>query len=268
MSVNSLNNNPVAPRDKKRLRHIWLIVALPAWVAISFVGAQLLVSALVMVLHQAGVQFSAVNTSILETVLAASVYVLTLAIVILVPWWVRRHTTTRQDVGLARLPSWMDIGMAPAGFVVYLLASAIVMYLVTRFVPGFNGTEVQEVGFDNLTNHYEYLLAFFTLVVVAPVAEETIFRGYLYGKLRKRAPLWVGVLITSLLFAALHMNWSDGTLKGLNVAVDVFVLSLVMCSLREVTGSIWAGILLHMMKNGLAFYLLFINPQLLHTIGG
>ena len=268
MSANSLNNDIVAPVNKKRLRRTWLIVALPAWVAVSFVGAQLVVSALIIALRAAGVQFSTINTSILETVLAATVYVLTLAIVVLVPWWVRRDQTTREDVGLTRLPSWTDIGLAPAGFIVYLLASAIVMYLVTKFVPGFNGNEVQEVGFDDLTNHYEYLLAFFTLVVVAPLAEETIFRGYLYGKLRKRAPLWVGMLITSLLFAVLHMNWSDGTLKGLNVAVDVFVLSLVMCSLREVTGSIWAGILLHMMKNGLAFYLLFINPQLLHTIGG
>ena len=268
MSVNSLNNNIVAPVNKKRLRRTWLIVALPAWVAASFLGAQLLVSLLIIILRQAGVQFSALNTSILETVLAASVYVLTLAIVVMVPWWVRRHATSREDVGLTRLPSWMDIGLAPAGFVVYLLASGIVMYLVTTFVPGFNGTEVQEVGFDDLTNRFEYLLAFFTLVIVAPIAEEAIFRGYLYGKLRKRAPLWVGMLVVSILFAALHMNWSDGTLKGLNVAVDVFVLSLVMCSLREVTGSIWAGILLHMMKNGLAFYLLFINPQLLHTIGG
>jgi membrane protease YdiL (CAAX protease family) len=268
MSANSLNNDIVAPVAKKRLRRTWLIIALPAWVAASFIAAQLIVSFVVMILHQAGVQFSVLNPSIFETILAASVYVLTLAIVIMVPWWVRRNVTTKNDLGLARLPSWMDIGLAPAGFVVYLLTSAIVMYLLSTYVPGFNGTETQEVGFDNLTNRFEYLLAFFTLVIAAPVAEEAIFRGYLYGKLRKLAPLWVGMLVTSLLFAILHMNWSDGTLQGLNVAVDVFILSLVMCSLREVTGSIWAGILLHMMKNGLAFYILFINPQILHTIGG
>jgi len=267
MSANSLNSK-VAPAIKKRRRLTWLIVALPAWVAVSFVGAQLLVSLVIIGLRSLGVQFSALNPSIFETLAAASVYVLSLAIVILVPWWVRRSVTTKADLGLARLPSWMDMGLAPAGFVVYLLTSAIVMYLLTTYVPGFNGAEPQEIGFDNLSNRFEYLLAFFTLVVVAPIAEEAIFRGYLYGKLRKRAPLWVGMVVTSILFALLHMNWNDGVLQGLNVAVDVFVLSLVMCSLREVTGSIWAGILLHMMKNGLAFYFLFINPQLLNTIGG
>jgi hypothetical protein len=72
--------------------------------------------------------------------------------------------------------------------------------------------------------------------------------------------VWAAIIITSLLFGAVHGQW--------NVAIDVFVLSLVLCSLREVTGNIWAGVLLHMLKNGLAFYLLFINPSLLHTIGG
>ncbi|HEX7483823.1 MAG TPA: type II CAAX endopeptidase family protein [Candidatus Saccharimonadales bacterium] len=267
MSAN-LSNKIEQPVTKRHSRRWWLVLGLPAWVAASFVLAQIVVSALIIALRSAGVQLSVLNPSIFETVAAASVYVLTLAIVIMVPWWVRRISTTKNELGITRLPSWMDIGLAPAGFVLYLLASGIVVYLLTTFVPGFDGAAPQEVGFDNLTNRFEYLLAFFTLVVVAPVAEEAIFRGYLYGKLRKSVSVWLTVLATSLLFALLHMNWSDGTLAGVNVAVDVFVLSLVMCSLREITGNIWAGVLLHMMKNGLAFYFLFINPQLLHTIGG
>jgi len=39
---------------------------------------------------------------------------------------------------------------------------------------------------------------------------------------------------------------------------------LVLCTLRIVTGSIWAGVLLHMIKNGLAFYVLFVAPMMLH----
>jgi membrane protease YdiL (CAAX protease family) len=93
------------------------------------------------------------------------------------------------------------------------------------------------------------------LVVIAPFAEEILFRGYLYGKLRKSIPTWLAMVVTSALFGAIHAQW--------NVGVDVFVLSMVACSLREVTGGIWAGILLHMLKNGLAFYILFINPSFL-----
>ena len=148
----------------------------------------------------------------------------------------------------------MDILLAPAGFIVYFLASALLIFLTTQLLPGFDVEQVQEIGFDNIAQRHEYLMAFITLVIIAPVAEEALFRGYLYGHLRARIPIWLAMVITSAVFGAVHGQ--------LNVAIDTFALSMIMCSLREVTGSIWAGILLHMLKNGLAFYLLFVNPSL------
>ncbi|RYZ49901.1 MAG: CPBP family intramembrane metalloprotease, partial [Sphingobacteriales bacterium] len=67
-------------------------------------------------------------------------------------------------------------------------------------------------------------------------------------------------IVTSIVFGAIHGQW--------NVAVDVFALSLILCSLREITGSIWAGVLLHMLKNGIAFYFLFIGPVVAPGLGG
>jgi membrane protease YdiL (CAAX protease family) len=93
-------------------------------------------------------------------------------------------------------------------------------------------------------------MAFIALVIIAPIAEEVLFRGYLYGKLRSHASVLVATLLTSALFGAVHMQW--------NVAIDTFILSLAMCYLRELTGTIWAGTLVHMIKNGLAFTLIFI----------
>jgi membrane protease YdiL (CAAX protease family) len=98
------------------------------------------------------------------------------------------------------------------------------------------------------------MLAFVTLVVLAPIAEETLFRGYLYGKLKGHVPAIIAAIATSLLFGVAHMQW--------NVGIDVFILSLVLCGLRSLTGSIWSGILVHMIKNAIAFYFLFINPIL------
>jgi membrane protease YdiL (CAAX protease family) len=87
-----------------------------------------------------------------------------------------------------------------------------------------------------------------------------LFRGYLLGKLRKYVPLWAAILVTSLLFGFVHGAW--------NVGIDVFALSIVLCLLRVWTKTLWAPILLHMLKNAVAFYLLFINPLLLGTLGG
>ena len=96
----------------------------------------------------------------------------------------------------------------------------------------------------------EKIIAFLVLVVAAPIVEEIIFRGWLYGKLRARLNAVVSVLIVSVLFGIMHFQW--------NVGVNVFALSVVLCILREITGTIYAGILTHMIKNGIAFYLLYV----------
>lgn len=234
-------------------------MGLLAWVLAGFVLSSAIVALIVWILTEVGVSFTALNQTILNTILALAVYILTLIIVVGVPWLIKKSSFTKDEAGLTRLPSWMDILMAPAGFIVYFIVSGILTFTVTQLVPGFDTSEVQQTGFEDISQRYEYILAFATLVVLAPVAEEVLFRGYLYGKLRKYVPIWVAILATSALFGLVHGQW--------NVGLDVFALSIILCSLREVTGNIWAGILLHMLKNGVAFYFLFINTSLLDTIG-
>ena len=237
-----------------------MILGLPLWVVASFVAAIFAVTqATDALIKLVGIEALG-GTTIAQTVVSVVVYALTLALVIGVPWLVWRRRTTRRELGLDRGPVWSDLPWAPAAFVAYMILTNVVGALAPVLIPHFDSNQAQEVGFTGLTQQYQYVLAFFTLVVVAPLAEETLFRGYLYGKLRRIAPLWLTVLIVSVLFGAVHLQW--------NVGVDVFVMSVVVCLLRESTGSIWAGVGVHMLKNGLAFYLLFINPAFLHTIGG
>lgn len=240
-------------------RH-WLAIALPVWVLASFVLAQVLTGILVGFLQFVGLPLTTMNQAVLSTSLSVVVYVLSLAITVGLPWLIGRHKTTLDDLGLQRLPSWLELGITPFAFLVYLFLSAVLTTLATQFLPFIDFQQVQETGFDQMGQNYEYALAFLTLVILAPVAEEVLFRGYLFGKLRRHAPTWVAILITSLLFAAVHGAW--------NVGIDVFVLSIVLCLLRVWLKSIWAPILLHMLKNGIAFYLLFINPVILNTLGG
>lgn len=229
-----------------------------AWIFTGFVLASVIVALVTWALAKVGIPLGGISETVINTVLAVIVYILTLLIVMGVPWLIKKSSTSREEVGLTRLPSWMDILLAPAGFVVYFIVSGILTYAVTHLVSGFDTSQVQQTGFEHIAQSYEYLLAFGTLVILAPLAEEILFRGYLYGKLRKYMPVWAAILATSALFGLVHGQW--------NVGLDVFALSIVLCSLREVSGSIWAGVLLHMLKNGIAFYFLFINTSLLDTI--
>lgn len=220
----------------------------------GFYVAQYVVYEVLQLLVDLGVDFSDVNEAVFNTVAAVACYIVALIIAIGVPYLLFRHQTTRHDIGLQRLPTWSEIGLAPAGLIVYFITSAVVLYTVIQLFPGFDAKQAQEVGFTHLSQRYEYIVAFLTLVVIAPVAEEVLFRGYLYGKLRKLLPWWMGAVIVSVLFGFAHGQW--------NVAVDTFVLSMFACILRNISGSLWPSIMLHMLKNGLAFYLLFVNPSL------
>lgn len=155
---------------------------------------------------------------------------------------------------------WRDIGwkkpktegflvVIPA-FILYFIISLIITSLVAALVHSFNAKEAQDVGFSGLHTIGELGAGFIALGVLTPIFEETVFRGILFKGLRRRFPFWASALITSIIFAAAHLQW--------NVSLDVFALSLILCCLVERYQSIVPGILLHGLKNGLAFILLFV----------
>lgn len=159
-------------------------------------------------------------------------------------------STTRSELGLKDLPTLVDVGLAPIAYFAYLALSFICTTVMTNLFPWFDANQTQDVGFGYFITSNERIIAMLALVFIAPLAEEIIMRGWLYGKLRAKLKIPLAILLTSLLFAVLHGQW--------NVGVGVFALSIVLCTLREITGTIWSGILLHMLSNGVAFYLLFI----------
>lgn len=230
-----------------------MALALPAWVFAGFMAAQIIVGVILSFLDYLKIPLKNIDESSIQTIGSLVIYVLSLGIIIGLPWLVMKYRTTKQEVGLDSHMTWTDLLLAPAAFVVYILLSFVLTAIASHF-PFYNVNQVQDTGFSGLSHGYEYFLAFFTLVIVAPVSEEILFRGYLLGKLRKYIPIWASILITSLLFGLVHFEW--------NVSVDVFALSIVLCLLRVQTGRLWPSIVLHMIKNGIAFYFLFINPLL------
>jgi membrane protease YdiL (CAAX protease family) len=84
--------------------------------------------------------------------------------------------------------------------------------------------------------------------LVAPVAEELIFRGGLFRYFRTRGPRWAAILVTSALFGALHVHWG-GKFEGLPSLVPLMVLAAVFCVAYERTGLIGTTIVAHALFN-------------------
>lgn len=78
-------------------------------------------------------------------------------------------------------------------------------------------------------------------VVMAPLAEEWIMRGLVYSRMKKGMPVIVAMLISSVLFGALHKHpvW----------IAYAAVLGMVLAWVFERTKSLYAAILLHFSYN-------------------
>ena len=257
---------------KQKWQMLGWTICIMAWVFASIVVAQLVVGKLMIL--TLGKEVFMKNVTI--AIYSALSYVVAVALVIYVPaklsaLWKNRERISaeapkdkharikidRVELGLRGLPTWTDIGLAPVGLIVSLLLAAGLIWVFNLF-PWFDAEQAQDIGFSVYAAGFDRAIAFLTLVVVAPIAEEIIFRGWLYGKMRERfsqsmsntVSIIISSLLVSILFGLIHMQW--------NVGVNVFAMSLVMCGLREITGTIYAGVLLHMIKNGLAFYLIYV----------
>lgn len=180
------------------------------------------------------------------------------AFVMLILWGllhVKKSSFT--DIGLA-WPRLKDVGLAIVGFFVYLVLYVVIALVARLIFPTLDFQQEQRLGFETAAAGGQLVLVFISLVILPPLVEEVLARGFLYTGLKTKLPIWAAAVITSVMFAVAHLQFGSGAPLLWVAAIDTFTLSLVLVYLRERTGNLGASIALHMLKNGLAFTLLFI----------
>lgn len=114
-------------------------------------------------------------------------------------------------------------------------------------------TTFGDVLFDNYTaervemSATSQVLTLFITVIAAPVSEELMFRGGMYGALRKTSlPKFIGAMISAATFAFAH-----GTFVHL---LPAFMTGLLCAAIYELTGRLWCSILVHSVYNTMSFF--------------
>jgi membrane protease YdiL (CAAX protease family) len=130
-----------------------------------------------------------------------------------------------------------------ASYIVRLIYGIIINALGVRIQP-------QEILMQLDVRGMGFILAFIVVAVVAPVAEEIFFRGFVYGGLRRRIGVASAMLVSTVFFTALHLS--------VGLFIPIFVLGLFLAWLYEYTGSLYPGMFLHAANNGLALILLLL----------
>ena len=173
-------------------------------------------------------------------------------------------------IGLIGLNNWYpktnSVKLSPAkGGLVPLPFRSI--YLLLAFIPILVGihhlwpiilqslnlpTEPQEVVLQvtEMRSFPAVLTVGFLVVVLVPISEELLFRGFIYRNLKAFFPGWWPIILSSLIFAGMHFNWLS--------LLPLFLLGVWLCLAYEKTGNILAPIIIHGLFNANTLMLILL----------
>ena len=117
----------------------------------------------------------------------------------------------------------------------------------------------EDVPIQELFKYKNTAMLFMAMaVLVAPLVEETIFRGYLYPLFARSFGMAAGVIITGILFGLMHgaqLGWTWGLVSVL-VAVGI-----IFTFVRARTGTVFASFLLHLGYNSTIAIVTILSTQ-------
>jgi membrane protease YdiL (CAAX protease family) len=158
-------------------------------------------------------------------------------------------------IGVLRgLPFWRSLGwrklksnlsQGKASPWLYFLSGcglAISVAIASSQVHGKENMPIQEL----FKNRSSALLLMAMAVLVAPLVEETVFRGYLYPLFAKSFGIVPGILLTGLLFGLMHgsqLGWTWGIVSLL------ILVGVIFTFVRAHTGTVLASFLMHLGYN-------------------
>ncbi len=179
--------------------------------------------------------------------------VLTQVLIILLPaiWYWKRYR-----VNLASFARLKPLSIRFVPIIILLSASMWVMNMV---FAALMVTGLIEIGYEPTVvlappvSFSEYLLYLLVLSFFAGICEEMLFRGAIMPSMESKG-LVPALVFSSFLFALFHVSI-------LNL-FSTFILGLVMAIVVVKTGSIWGGVIYHMLNNFYAAtYLYFVGQM-------
>jgi membrane protease YdiL (CAAX protease family) len=203
----------------------------PGW----FSAFQLLGSVAVIVTNAVGGSDPSVRNAIQSSVLAVAQYS-GMLFNIFVLGFMRRGGTLR-DLGWRGF-KWWWLPVVPVAAYVTLVGADYLQQLNQSLFPNVSNGQCVTVRHDY--SHY-YVLAIIVVCVIAPISEETIFRGFIYGWLRRWGPAALAVPLGALIFAAAHQQ--------LVLVLPLFFVGVVLALLYHGSRSLLPGVLTHALFN-------------------
>lgn len=141
----------------------------------------------------------------------------------------------------------------PLYIFVAVLAAVISQWALEGIWPA-NGPQETVEAFQKADGLGLKVLMGIAAVIVAPIVEETVFRGFVYGVIKRYTDGYFAAIVSALLFAIVHLH--VGSL------VPLFMLALGLCLAYERTGSLLVPMWMHAIFNGTSTALILLGTDL------
>lgn len=154
----------------------------------------------------------------------------------IIAWLISR----RRRYGLSAMGPGLALGRMNPGMILYgfaaILAAGVVIEPILKALP--------DTGMAQLDTIISGGWGILSAVVIAPIVEETLFRGLILDSVRTRFGAFWAVIVSALIFGAFH---------GLpQQAFNAMVVGLFLGYIYVRTSSLGAVILIHMLNNALS----------------
>lgn len=114
--------------------------------------------------------------------------------------------------------------------------------LVYQAIVGPDATSAVGGVFEGVRTGWPMAVTVLLLVaVVAPICEEVVFRGLLWGALEQRWGRVTAAIVSTLVFALAHLELQRAPL--------LLVVAIPIALARLYSGSLWGGIIAHQVTN-------------------
>lgn len=134
---------------------------------------------------------------------------------------------------------------------VVVLAGLLISFLYEMLMTSLGEEPPSSVTMEFTNTGLGLAIIALLAVVVAPVAEETFFRGFLFSGIGKRYGYVWGAVFSALIFSLAHILQPGAFLP-------IFLLGLLLAWLYIKTGSIWACIFTHFAYNSIALIFMIL----------
>lgn len=161
----------------------------------------------------------------------------------LVLFFIYRTITTKYRSCFWSALKWRGPTVAPPGlFLVLGVLLALLMGFLSSRIPG-----IEDLPVSGLLRHAQTaVLLGVTAIVVAPLVEEIVFRGFIFPVLERQWGQAAAVLLTALMFTSLHVTQLWGSWMAVSL---ILLVGLVLSLVRALTGALLPAFLMHLAYN-------------------